>query len=200
MHIEFLVEELSMEMTLDILVPKIIGPQHTFDIHNFQGKKKLLKRLPKRMQAYANFMPDDWRIVVLVDRDNDDCKQLKQELCTASRVVIKKKGNVVLHRIAIEELEAWFLGDIPAIRIEFPKVPAKLDKQQKFRDPDAIKGGTWETLDKLLKDHGYQTLFKTQLAQQVAPNMTIENNRSSSFKHFRDGLIRIVNQGKGSIC
>jgi len=200
MHIEFLVEEPSMEMALNILVPKIIGSQHTFVIHNFQGKKKLLKQLAKRMQAYANFLPDDWRIVVLVDRDNDDCKQLKQKLCTASQVIRQKKGDVILHRIAIEELEAWFLGDIPAIRIEFPKVPAKLDKQQKFRDPDAIKGGTWETLDKLLKDHGYQGLFKTQFAQQVAPHVAIDNNRSNSFQQFRDGLRRLINQGKGSIC
>lgn len=58
------------------------------------------------MQGYANFLPDDWRIVVLVDRDNDDCKQLKHELCKASQIVTQRKGDVVLHRIAIEELEA----------------------------------------------------------------------------------------------
>jgi hypothetical protein len=55
MHIEFLVEELSMEMALRAIVPLIIGPQHTFlPIHNFQNKERLLKKLPKRMQAYAN--------------------------------------------------------------------------------------------------------------------------------------------------
>jgi len=194
MHIEFLVEEPSMEMALKILVPKIVGPQHTFCIHNFHGKKKLLKQLAKRMQAYANFLPDDWRIVILVDRDNDDCRQLKQQLCIATQVLITRKGEVVLHRIAIEELEAWFLGDIPAIRIEFPKIPAKLDKRQKFRDPDAIKGGTWETLDKLLKDYGYQGLVKTQFAQQIAPHIAIDNNRSTSFQHFRDGLKMLINQ------
>jgi hypothetical protein len=193
MHIEFLVEEPSMEMALKSIVPKIIDTQHTFQFHNFQDKKKLLKRLPKRMQAYANFLPSDWRIVIVVDRDNDDCKKLKQKLCMASRVVIKRKGNVVLHRIAIEELEAWFLGDIPAIRVEFPKVPANLEKNKKFRDPDAIKGGTWETLDKLLKDYGYQGLFKTQFAQRIAPNMNVENNRSKSFQVFRDGVRTIVN-------
>ncbi len=193
MHIEFLVEEPSMEMALKFIVPKIIGSQHTFSIHNFQGKKRLLKQLSKRMQAYANFLPSDSRIVVVVDRDNDDCKKLKQKLCTASHVVIEKKGNVVLHRIAIEELEAWFLGDIQAIRREYPKVPANLDNKKKFRDPDAIKGGTWETLDKLLKDYGYQGLFKTQFAQRIAPNMNVENNRSKSFQVFRDGMRKIVN-------
>lgn len=30
--------------------------------------------------------------------------------------------------------------------------------------------------------------------------MIIENNRSISFQQFRDGLRRLINQGKGSIC
>ncbi|MEN8220647.1 MAG: DUF4276 family protein [Pseudomonadota bacterium] len=161
-------------------------------MHNFKDKKRLLKQLPKRMPSYANFRQADWRIVVLVDRDSEDCKQLKQQLCATSRVITQKKGNVVLHRIAIEELEAWFLGDIPAIRVEYPKVPTNLAKKKNFRDPDAIKGGTWETLDKLLKDYGYQGLFKTEFARRVAPHMDIENNRSKSFQVFRDGLITLI--------
>ncbi len=51
---------------------------------------------------------------------------------------------------------------------------------------------SWETLDKLLKDYGYQGLFKTQFAQQIAPNMNVENNRSKSFQVFRDGIRKIV--------
>jgi hypothetical protein len=43
MHIELLVEELSMKVTLNILVPKIIGLQHSFEIYNFQNKKILGK-------------------------------------------------------------------------------------------------------------------------------------------------------------
>lgn len=76
--------------------------------------------------------------------------------------------------------------------MEYPKIPTNLAKNKKFRDPDAIKGGTWETLDKLLKDYGYQGLLKTVFARQVAPHMDIENNRSKSFQIFRDGLIKIV--------
>jgi hypothetical protein len=131
--------------------------------------------------------------VILVDRDDEDCYKLKQKLCDASHIVTQKKGTIVLHRIAIEELEAWFLGDIAAIRVSYPRIPVSLAQKAKFRDPDAIKGGTWETLDKLLKDYGYQGLFKTHFAQQVAPNMDVENNRSKSFQVFRDGLRKIVN-------
>ena len=193
MHIEFLVEEASTEIALKEIVPKIIGNVHTFKIHNFQNKDRLLKRLPERMKAYANFIHDDWRIVVLVDEDRSDCQELKKKLCHASSIVTQKKGNIVLHRIVVEELESWFIGDVAAIRAEYEKIPASLPQQAKFRDPDAIKGGTWEELDKILKKYGYETgLQKMDFAQKVSPHMDVENNQSRSFQVFRDGLRRMI--------
>lgn len=193
MHIEFLVEEASTEIALKEIVPKIIGNVHTFKIHNFQNKDRLLKRLPERMKAYANFIPDDWRIVILVDEDRSDCQELKKKLYDASSVVTQKKGNIVLHRIVVEELESWFIGDVAAIRAEYEKIPVSLSQQAKFRDPDAIKGGTWEELDKILKKYGYETgLQKMDFAQKVSPHMDVENNQSRSFQVFRDGLRRMI--------
>ena len=194
MHIHFLVEESSTEIALKFIVPKIIGNIHTFEIHNFGNKNNLLKKLPKRMKAYANFIPDDCRIVILVDEDRANCLELKKKLCDASSVVIAKKGNIVLHRIVVEELESWFIGDVAAIRAEYEKIPASLPQQAKFRDPDAIKGGTWEELDKILKKYGYETgLQKMNFAQKVSPHMDVENNQSRSFQVFRDGLRKIIN-------
>ncbi|MFM6253834.1 MAG: DUF4276 family protein [Dolichospermum sp.] len=193
MHIEFLVEEASTEIALNLIVPKIIGNIHTFKIHNFQSKDRLLKRLPERMKAYDNFIPDDWRIVILVDEDRSDCQELKKKLYNASSVVTQKKGNIVLHRIVVEELESWFIGDVAAIRTEYEKIPASLSQQAKFRDPDTIKGGTWEELDKILKRYGYETgLQKMDFAQKVSPHMDVENNQSRSFQVFRDGLRRMI--------
>jgi hypothetical protein len=193
MHIEFLVEEASTEIALKEIVPKIIGNVHTFKIHNFQNKDRLLKRLPERMKAYANFIPDDLRIVILVDEDRSNCQELKKKLCDATSIVTQKKGNIVLHRIVVEELESWFIGDVAAIRAEYEKIPASLSKQAKFRDPDAIKGGTWEELDKILKKYGYETgLQKMDFAQKVSPHMDVENNKSRSFQVFRDGLRRMI--------
>jgi hypothetical protein len=193
MHIEFLVEEASTEIALKEIVPKIIGNVHTFKIHNFQNKDRLLKRLPERVKAYANFIPDDLRIVILVDEDRSNCQELKKKLCDATSIVTQKKGNIVLHRIVVEELESWFIGDVAAIRAEYEKIPASLSKQAKFRDPDAIKGGTWEELDKILKKYGYETgLQKMDFAQKVSPHMDVENNKSRSFQVFRDGLRRMI--------
>lgn len=193
MHLEFLVEEFSTQEALKALVPNILGNIHTFKIHNFQNKDRLLKRLPERMNAYSKLVQEDWRIVILVDRDDDDCQLLKLKLCDASRAVTSQKGNIVLHRIAVEELEAWFFGDVPAIHAEYQKIPASLSHKSKFRNPDAIKGGTWEQLDKILKDYGYETgLQKSDFAQRVAPHMDINNNQSRSFQVFRDGLKDII--------
>jgi hypothetical protein len=145
------------------------------------------------MKAYAKMEQEDLRIVILVDRDDDDCQVLKQQLCNASSVVISQKGNIVLHRIAVEELEAWFFGDVPAIRAEYQRIPASLSQKSGFRNPDAIKGGTWEQLDKILKDYGYQTgLQKSDFAQRVAPHMNINQNQSRSFQVFRDGLKNMI--------
>jgi hypothetical protein len=145
------------------------------------------------MKAYANFIHDDWRIVVLVDEDRSDCQELKKKLCHASSIVTQKKGNIVLHRIVVEELESWFIGDVAAIRAEYEKIPVSLSQQAKFRNPDAIKGGTWEELDKILKKYGYETgLQKMDFAQKVSPHMDVENNQSRSFQVFRDGLRRMI--------
>ncbi|MEH1838490.1 MAG: DUF4276 family protein [Nostoc sp.] len=175
------------------MVTKIIGYTHTLKIHNFQNKDRLLKKLPERMKAYANFVPDDWRIVIIVDEDRCDCQELKRKLCDASSVVTKHKGNIVLHRIAVEELESWFIGDVTAIRAEYEKIPVSLSQQAKFRNPDTIKGGTWEQLDKILKKYGYETgLQKINFAEKVSPHMDVENNLSRSFQIFQYGLRNII--------
>jgi hypothetical protein len=132
---------------------------------------------------------------VLVDRDTDDCHDLKQRLqLIARRAGLRTTGDAgpaqVLNRIAIEELEAWFLGDVEALRVAFPRVPASLSKRAEFRDPDAVRGGTAERLERLLQDHGYMPggLQKNQLAREVAAHMNPDRNRSGSFRAFREGL------------
>ena len=80
MHFEFLLEEESAERVLDNLLPKIIMGEHTYRCIRFQGKKDLLNKLPLELKGYARWIPIDYRIVVLVDRDRDDCIELKNSL------------------------------------------------------------------------------------------------------------------------
>lgn len=78
-HIEVIVEEPSMEMALRTLLPRMVGST-SFEIYPHQGKDDLLARLPERLLGYARWIPDTWRIVVIVDRDDADCAELKGHL------------------------------------------------------------------------------------------------------------------------
>jgi hypothetical protein len=203
MHIEFLVEEDSCAAALEILWPKLRGASNcSREIRSFQGKSNLLKQLPARLRAYKNYMPKDWRIVVLVDRDTDDCFALKKKMETiAAEAGLSTKTSTpdkasfqVLNRIAIEELEAWFFGDAEALSTAFPKVPKTLPKRRGFRTPDAISGGTWETLERVLQTAGYYRagMPKIEVARSIATQMNPERNTSKSFCAFRDALRLIL--------
>ncbi len=202
MHVEFLVEEPSAEVALKALVPKILRADVTFDVHAFQGKQDLLNNLESRLKGYSPWLPRHWRIVVLIDEDRQTCKELKQKLEEASaRAGLTTKSSVtvgeqfqVLNRIAVEELEAWFLGDVPAIVKAYPRVPSTLDRKAKFRGPDAIKGGTWEALERVLQKAGYHQggLNKIAVARDISPHLCPQRNRSKSFQVFRDGLQQLL--------
>jgi hypothetical protein len=192
-----LVEEYSAEVALDNLLPKIIPSDVEFEIHSFQGKKDLLKKLPQRLKGYRSWLPDDWRIVVLCDCDNDDCQDLKKSLedfAIRSGFTTKSSTSsqqfTVLNRIAIEELEAWFLGDATAIYQAYPKVAQRFTKRKRYRDPDAVKGGTWEALEALLQEKGYYQggLNKVEVARAISEYMKPENNQSLSFQCFNSGV------------
>ncbi|MFC9253539.1 DUF4276 family protein [Amycolatopsis thailandensis] len=190
-----LVEERSADEALRALLPKIT-PGVVFQIAPFDGKGDLLRKLPHRFREYAHYWTAvDLRVVVLVDRDDDDCLELKARL---SRMA-KEAGlpaEAVLFRIVVEELEAWFLGDVPAVNAAYPRVSLDLAKQVKFRDPEDVPGGAWEALEHVLQQHGYHKkgLAKMIAARDIAPHMDVENNRCQSFQVFRDGLRRLVSE------
>jgi hypothetical protein len=197
MHpVEVLVEELSAERALTIILPRII-PGVSFNIRSFQGKTDLLKKLPQRLRGYAAWPGvEASRIVVLVDRDTDDCVTLRNKLDNiAADAGFRSSGTDrrVLNRLAIEELEAWFIGDMTALSNTYPRVPASSGAKKAFRDPDAAHG-TWEALEHLLKRHGYHKggLPKTIVTAAITRHMNVEKNESRSFQVFRDGLRRFV--------
>ncbi len=202
MHLEILAEEASLGETLEHLLPKMLPPEITFKIHNFRGKENLLKNLPSRLKGYKAWLPQDYKIVVLIDEDRQDCHQLKQQLETMAKSAgfITKTAREndqnfqVLNRIIIEELEAWFFGDITAICQAYPKVSANLNQQKQYRNPDTIKGGTWEALERVLQQAGYYQggLEKFKLAREISPYMNPLVNQSPSFQIFYQGLLEII--------
>lgn len=183
-----------MEAALHALLPRLLGDV-TFDIHCHQCKDDLLRRLPDRLRGYASWLPEDYRIVVVVDRDGDDCHELKQRLeQMAKDAGLTSRGNAgglpyqVVNRLAVEELEAWYFGDWNAVLSAYPKAPATVPKQRKYRDPDAIAGGTWEAFERILQRAGYfrTGLRKVEAARAVARHWQPTHNRSHSFRVFLD--------------
>ena len=203
LHLEFLVEEASLESALTQLLPKILPSTVSSKIHAFRGKPDLLAKVPNRLKGYQAWLPPDWKIVILIDEDREDCVKLKKQLediailagLITKSSCQKNKSFQVLNRIVIEELEAWFFGDVQAIRQAYPKVSANLANQQPYRDPDAIKGGTWEALERVLKKAGYHLggLQKQKASSDISQYMNPESNRSKSFQVFDQGLLEIIN-------
>lgn len=197
MHIEFLLEEPSSEAFLQGMLGKLLLPETTWSLNVFQGKPDLLAKLKPRLKAYRQWIPEDWRIVVLVDEDREDCKRLKLELEAAATYAgfptkskPKKGAFVVLNRIAIEELEAWFFGDPAALVTAYPGVPVSLGARAPYRNPDGVAGGTWEALERVLQAAGYFAggLPKIEVAREMALHMDPLRNTSASFVQFVEGL------------
>jgi Domain of unknown function (DUF4276) len=160
-----------------------------------------LKKLPARLQGYTHWLPETSRIVVVVDRDDDACHVLKQQMegmiaaaGLRSRSVAGATTWQVVTRIAIEELEAWYFGDWAAVRAIYPRVVATLPKVKHYRDPDAIAGGTWEAFERVLQKAGHckSGLRKIEAARALGEKMEPERNRSRSFQVFRDALLEAV--------
>ncbi len=184
-----------MADALGELLPKIVGlhgEPHTWAVHPHESKQDLLGRLRSRLRGYATWMPADHRIVVLVDRDAEDCKRLKTRITQAVPEAGLPAGRV-LARIVVEELEAWYFGDPEALRAAYPRLPATVGRRAAHRTPDEIRGGTWEALERELIRAGYQEgLVKSHAARTVCQHMDPARNTSHSFQVFRKGLMRLV--------
>lgn len=209
MHFAILVEDQSGKKALDILVPKIIGNRHTAEVHSYRGlgriprnlksstdasKRFLLDQLPKLLRGYgrtfANY-PASYPATVIVVCDLDDkcLKTFRNELFAILNACNPKPETRFC--IAIEEGEAWLLGDIPAIKKAYPQAK---DGVLNHYQNDSICG-TWELLadavfvggSTALKNQGWQATGKEKSAwaEKIAPQMNVNNNASPSFRYFQ---------------
>ena len=207
-HLEFIVEEHSMEVFLMALLSRCLPDGCTFDVHSHKGKKALLQKLEGRLRGhtprgYARSLPPDYCIVVIVDADQDDCQELKRQLEDACRQAgLKSRQAAGVHqwqavtRIAIEELEAWYFGDWQAVCSAYPRIPQGISMRPNCKHPDAISGGTWEAFEKIMKQYRYcrkdSCLNKVQTAKDIGQHIDPERNRSPSFKVFWKAISEVT--------
>jgi Domain of unknown function (DUF4276) len=198
-HIEVMVEEPSMEAALRIILPKIIGPL-SYEIYPYQCKQELLERLPSRLVGYSTWLPKTWRVVVIIDRDDEDCASLKlkmEAMATAAglqtRSIATTQSYSVVNRLAIKELEAWYFGDWTAVKAAYAGVPATIPQKAGYRNADMIAGGTWENFERIMQRAGYfpAGLRKIEAARAIASHMDPVRNVSRSFQAFRVALAEI---------
>ena len=207
MRFEVLVEGSSDKKALQILIPKIIGDQDTFRIYSYKGgghiprnltdpvvarNRYLLNDLPRRLSAYGRTFADDAAVILVCDLDNKCLKTFRQELFTILDSCDPKPETRFC--IAIEEGEAWLLGDMPAIKIAYPGTRNEILEGY---ENDSICG-TWELLaDAIfaggsaeLRERGWQTVGreKSTWAEEITPHMNVDANKSPSFCYFRDKM------------
>lgn len=198
MHFVFLLEEESMEAFLHVLLPRLLPEGCSQETHTFRGKRDLKRKLEARLRGYARWLPENWRIFVLVDRDGDDCQTLKDEVEDMARragLLTISRGEYwrLANRIVIEELEAWYFGNWQAVRQAHPRVSPRIPNRAGYRDPDGITN-TWEAFERILQRHGYFTngLRKTEAARAVAEYIDPAENRSGSFSVFHRTLMEVI--------
>lgn len=216
MHFEILIEDQSGKKALDILMPKIIEKEHTYRVISYRGigripknlkshtearNRILLDRLPELLkgygETYTNY-PINYSAVVIVvcDLDHRCLKTFRQELLRVLNSCTPKPKTRFC--IAIEEGEAWLLGDIPAIKAAYPK--AKVNILNNYQN-DSICD-TWELLAdaifaggaKALKNEPWYVIGKgkSTWAEKIAPEMNVEQNASPSFCYFRDKIRELI--------
>ena len=190
-----------MEAFLREFLPKVLGGTTTFEIYPYQCKDDLLNKLPDRLRGYSAWLPGNWRIIVVVDRDDDVCKKLKRQLESfAAQAHLRTRTSAgaglwqLANRIAIEELEAWYFGDWQAVHEVYSKVSRSIPRQQQYREPDDIRGGTWEALERVLQRAGYfkNGLRKTEVARALGKHVDPSRNRSRSFQVFHAALLEAL--------
>lgn len=174
----FMTEEASMVETLQVVIPKVVPnaleKEHWLAIPH-EGKNDLQKSFPRKLESWRE---PGVRFMVLRDTDGaPDCKLIKQRLINLIPTTFG--GSAPIIRLVCQELAAWFLGDLDAIKAAYPGA----EKHSRFksigeRDPDTLTNAS-ELLAAMTG-----TRAKRTRARKIAQKMDPSRNRSTSFGHF----------------
>lgn len=211
-HLDFLIEDTSGKVMLEEMLPKILPDDITYNIYSYKGighvpgrmrsakaikNKQLMDNLPKLLNGFGKTYKgwgDSYKghVILVCDLDDNNFEDFLEQLNKIlSWCQIKPQTSFCL---AIEEGEAWLLGDKNAVLQAYPHADKVVLDNYK---PDSICG-TWEKLAIALgynyKNKSYQEVGqkKYEWAQNITPYIDVTRNTSPSFQHFIHELTRIL--------
>lgn len=210
MHFQFLVEDYSGAILVDKVMQKLSEEaKFTFDIKSFKGiggfkgsgsvkdikTNKLLTDLPQYLRAFDNSLQGiEACVIVVLDNDTRDTHLFEQELEIQAQRAMISIDHVFC--VAVEEMEAWLLGDEKAL---FSAYPFARDSKYKEYVQDSICG-TWEFLADIVFKGGLKKFkkecptyrevgrYKAEWAEQIGGHLNLSNNKSPSFQYFISAL------------
>jgi hypothetical protein len=201
---------------MEVVLPKLLGEQgnpHSWRVHGYKGigripknmnagaapaKRMLLDQVPRMLKGYGK-TPGIDAVLVVLDTDKRNCVEFLAEL-TALLAGCNPAPNTVF-QLAIEEAEAWYLGDRQALEEAYPR--AKADVLNRYVQDSAC--GTWELLADAIYTGGSAAIrkagwplpgqIKHEWAEKIGPLLDPDRNVSPSFGKLRDGLRRLAVEG-----
>ena len=209
-HFEIFVEDASGKIMLDVIMAKLLPADgFSYAIHSYKGSGKLPKNLTSatqiRTQTLLNNVPrlisgflntydemDNYKavFVIVTDCDDKNCIDFKCNISKAIQDTVKRNIDNCIICLAIEEMEAWLLGDFNAIKQAYPSANKK--EHDSYRQ-DSICG-TWEKLYKVIDGEGFRKekrpsyntigLAKSEWARKITPYLDFELNLSASFQYY----------------
>lgn len=207
MHFQFLIEDQSSAALIETLMQRLClqNEELSYNCKFFKGiggftKRNTVKetktgKLLNDLATYLRGFDKSLRnipaaIFVVLDNDTRDTDGFLQELNELAQQ--NRIGIDHVFCIAVEEVEAWLLGDEQAVVEAYPA--ARLQPLRAYVQ-DSICG-TWEVLADVVYPGGVSKLkkdcptyievgkCKSEWAQRIGAHMSFDGNRSPSFNYF----------------
>lgn len=172
-----------MKALLDDLIPRLVPgwiEGENFKCVPHEGKSDLDRSIPRKLSSWR--IPGD-RFIIVRDSDGEDPAKLRARF----QALGKKSGRPeTLVRLAVQELESWYLGDLEAVAAAFDVNVNTAAHRKRFSRPD-----DWQKPSVEIK-RIVPAFQKVGGARLMAPHLKLEGNTSSSFNDFADGLARVA--------
>jgi hypothetical protein len=144
---------------------------------------KLLDELPRTLRGLSE--EEGLTVLVLVDADEDDCRQLKGEILRMHEE-LKKKPKLLV-RIAMVETESWLIADTDAVLKAYPDA----DVEALLRIAPDQPVGAWEALAKAVGRDPTKPSVKRKKktwCSRIAPYLNLDAPPSPSLRVFLRGV------------